>query len=97
MRVSHLVLVALGASGLGACGFLPPSEQQEFTITGAPPVQTADIFRNANPNLNDSLARLACVEGYEKLNEQTIPVDPGALDLWRVRCAPHQIWFWPDS
>src|SRR5260370_244387 len=97
MRISRLALVAVGAAGLGACGFLPPSQQQEFAVSGAPPTEAAGGFRNADPNINETLAQQACVEGYEKLGEQTLPADPGTLDVWRVRCTPHAAWYWPGS
>jgi|GEM_PF-3964338 hypothetical protein len=94
MRIGHLALVVAGASALAGCGFLPPSQQQEFAVTGAPPVPQAGIFRNTNPAINDTQARQACAEGYEKLGEQTLPADPGTFEVWRVRCAPHETWDW---
>jgi hypothetical protein len=93
MRIGRLALVGFSASWLGACGFLPPSQQQEFSVSGAPPTQTAGTFQNADPEINDALARQSCADGYEKLGEQTLPADPGTLEVWRVRCAPHEAWY----
>ena len=96
MRIASLALTMLGASCLGACSFLPPSQQQEFAVSGAPAVQTGAVFRNADANLNDVLARQVCADGYEKLGEQSLPVDTGTLTLWRVRCAPRvETWYLP--
>jgi len=97
MRIGQLALVAFSASWLGACGFLPPSQNQEFAVSGAPPTQTVGVFRNADANIDDGLARQICIDGYEKLSAQTLPADPGTFEVWHLRCAPHQAWFWPLS
>ncbi|MEI9982044.1 MAG: hypothetical protein WDN69_01795 [Aliidongia sp.] len=94
MRISRLALIVSSASLVGACGFLPPSQQQQIALTGAPPTQTAGIFRNADPNINDTLAQQACVEGYEKLGGQALPTDLGTIEEWQIRCAPHSAWSW---
>jgi hypothetical protein len=94
MLMRRFALIVFGASWLGACGFLPPSQQQQFSVSAAPPTQIAGVFSNTDPNLNDSLARQGCVEGYEKVSGQTLPADPGTLDVWRVQCAPHDPWTW---
>ena len=61
-----------------------------------PTAQTGAVFRNADANLNDGLARQICADGYDKLAEQTLPADPGTLTLWRVRCAPRdEFWYLP--
>ena len=65
MRISHLALTALGTLGLGACGCLPPSQQQQFAVSGAV-AQTAGTFRNTDPQFNDRLAQQICVEGYQE-------------------------------
>ena len=93
MRISHLALVVLGTLGLGACGFLPPSQQQQFAVSGAL-AQSAGTFRNTDPQINDHLAQQICVEGYQKLGAQTLPADPGTLEEWHVQCAPHEAWAW---
>ncbi len=94
MRISHLALLALGTLSLGACsGFLPPSQQQQFAVSGAV-ASTPATFRNTDPQINDRAAQQICVEGYSKLGAQTLPADPGTLEEWRVECAPHDPWTW---
>jgi hypothetical protein len=93
MRFGNVALAIFSASWVGACGFLPPSQQQEFAVSAAPPSSAAGLFSTIDPNLNDTLARQNCVEGYERLGEQTVPADPGTLAVWRLRCAPHASWY----
>jgi hypothetical protein len=94
MRMRRFGLIVFSASCLGACGFLPPSQQQEFSVTAAQPAANAGVFGNTDPRLIGTLAAQGCVEGYDKVTAQTLTVDPGALDVWRVRCAPHDSWAW---
>jgi hypothetical protein len=91
MRSLRLALVVLGAGSLAACGFLPPSEQQQFDVSAAAPSQ--GVFRNADSNLNDTLAQGICATGYEKLNQSTLPAESGSLDVVHVRCAPYPDWY----
>lgn len=91
MKSVRLALVVFGTIGLGACGFLPPSQQQEFAVSAAAPSQ--GVFRNADAGLNDNQAANLCALGYDKLNEATLPADPGSLEVWRVRCQPYPIWY----
>jgi hypothetical protein len=93
MRSGNFMVAMFGALSLAACGFLPPSQQQEFAVSAAPATSTAGLFGTRDPNLNNALARQGCVEGYEKLTEQTLPADPGTWEVWRVRCAPHAPWY----
>lgn len=93
VRVS---LAVLSVSMLGACGFLPASRQQEFSVTGASPVQQAALFRNTDPNINDVLARQYCADGYQRLEQTTVAADPGSLERWRVRCTPYEVRFLPS-
>jgi hypothetical protein len=91
MRTSHLALMALGTLALGACG--APSQNQQFAVSGAV-APAAATFRNTDPQINDRQAREICVEGYEKLDTQTLPAEPGSFEQWRVQCAPHDPWVW---
>lgn len=91
MRSLRLALVVLGAGSLGACGFLPPSEQQEFDVSAAAPAQ--GVFRNADPALNDKQAQGICATGYERLNQSTLPTESGSLDVQHVRCTPYPDWY----
>jgi hypothetical protein len=93
MRSGNFVLAMFGAASLAACGFLPPSQQQEFAVSAAPATAAAGLFGTGNPKLNDTLAQEGCVEGYEKLGDHTMPADPGTIDVWRVRCTPHAPWY----
>ena len=93
MRISHLALLALGTLGLGACGFLPPSQQQQFAVSGAV-AQNPGTFRNTDPQINERFAQQICADGYQKLGAQTLPADPGTLEEWHVQCAPHDAWSW---
>jgi len=93
MRFGNFALVLFSASWVGACGLLPPSQPQEFAVSAATPMPAPSLFGNTDPNLNDLLARQGCIDGYEKLAEQSVPADPGTLQIWRVRCAPHMPFY----
>jgi hypothetical protein len=99
MRIGFLARLgaaAFGISALGACGFLPPSQNPDFTVVGAIAPQP-DIFRNADPNVNDLTAKLYCAEGYERLEQTTLPADPGSFEVSRVQCTPYTLWsFLPE-
>jgi hypothetical protein len=92
MRIGFLARLgaaALGVSALGACGFLPPSSTPDFTVAGAVAAQP-DVFRNADPNVNDVVAKLYCAEGYQRLDEMSLPAEPGSFTVWRVQCTPYE-------
>ena len=93
MRIAHLAFIVVSTLGLGACGFLPPSQQQQFAVSGAV-AQSPGTFRNTDPQINDRLAQQLCAEGYDKLGAKTLPADPGSLEEWQVQCAPHDAWAW---
>ncbi|HVJ53242.1 MAG TPA: hypothetical protein VM689_12305 [Aliidongia sp.] len=93
--LARLGAAAAAVSMLGACGFLPPTETEEFTVTGAV-AQQAGTFRNTDPNINDLNAKLVCADGYEKVDQATLPADPGSLEVWRVHCAPYSVSFLPE-
>jgi hypothetical protein len=86
MRIGRFLAVAMAGLGLSACGFLPPTGPQEFTVTA---VQPADPSGSSDAvALNDQQARLVCAAGYEKVKEDTQPADPGSFEVWQVRCLP---------
>ncbi len=94
MRIGFLARVGialLGTSALGACGFLPASQNPDFTIAGSVAPQPAD-FRNADPQVNDQIAKLYCADGYHKLDEMTLPSDSGTFAVTRVECTPYGDW-----
>jgi hypothetical protein len=87
---ARLGAAVLGVSALGACGLLPDAAPQTFAVVGAIAPQ-ADDFRNTDPNVNDVTARLYCADGYQKLDQATLPADPGSFEQWRVQCTPHSL------
>ena len=89
-------LTVLLATLLGGCGFLPPSQQQEFSIVGEVPPQAtpATGFHTTDANINDTLAKSLCADGYEKLDAKSLPAQDDAHDQesynhWRVRCTEY--------
>jgi hypothetical protein len=86
MRVAFAVAAALI---LGGCSLMPPSQQQEFTVSGAVPAATPAPFRNTDPQIDAVLARQYCADGYQKLGEASLPSDSGTLQQWQIRCTPY--------
>lgn len=91
--VAVLALVGGGFS-LSGCSlvneFLPPTEPQEFVVTGS----IADVptpFRNSEPGVENIHAREICANGFEKLGEDTQPTDQGEINQVRVRCAKFMV------
>lgn len=87
MRIGCFLAVAMAGLGLSACGFLPPTGPQEFTVTAVQPADQSGS-NEAVAALNDQQARLVCAQGYEKVKEDTQPADPGTFEIWQVRCLP---------
>jgi hypothetical protein len=85
------VALALLLPGLGACGLMPPSQQQSFNLSSDPAMRpaVAKPFQNTDPNINAVLAKQICVDDFQKLNQKTLPADSGTIDQWTVRCAPY--------
>jgi hypothetical protein len=90
------------ALALSACAGL--TEQAAYSVSGGsgeapefgvsalsagpmPPNYAA--FNKIDPQIADLHARQICTLGYEKLEERTMPYDPGQLMFWRVRCEPY--------
>jgi hypothetical protein len=87
MRIGRFLVVAMAGMGLSACGFLPPTGPQDFTVTAVQPADQPGSS-DAVAALNDQQARLVCAEGYEKVKDDTQPADPGSFVVWQVRCLP---------
>jgi hypothetical protein len=87
MRVGLVGAMALVLSGLAGCSSTP----QEFTVAGVIGNPGASQFANTDPAINDVLAKQICTDGYEKLDEQSIPADKGSYSQWKLRCTPYRV------
>jgi hypothetical protein len=74
---------------LAACGFLPPSQQQEFSVSSAVPTAEPTPFNSNDPKVNDALARNYCADGYDHLDNGQTKTADGKVSVWRVSCAVH--------
>ncbi|HTH96247.1 MAG TPA: hypothetical protein VL574_02455 [Stellaceae bacterium] len=79
------------ATGLAACGLMPPTQQQPFTVAGSTPVPaaTAKPFQNSDPKIDAVLAKQVCVDNYQKQAAKTLPADDGSFEQWQVQCTPY--------
>jgi hypothetical protein len=84
MRVGLVGALALMV-GLAGCESTP----QEFTVAGVIGTPGASQFANTDPGINDVLAKQVCADGYEKLDEQSIPADKGSYSQWKLRCTQY--------
>ena len=91
--VARLAAALIGCGLLSGCDLLPPSQPQEFAVSGTAPAPADQVFRSHDPKINDVQARGYCADGYDKLAETTIPSDGGDLTEWRVRCTPYEVSF----
>jgi hypothetical protein len=99
MRAAPLLAFTLA---LSACAGI--AEQAAYSVSGGsgetaefgvsalsdgpmPPNYAA--FNRIDPKVADFHARQICSLGYDKLDERTMPYEPGQLTWWRVRCAPY--------
>jgi hypothetical protein len=67
-------------------------ESADFGVSAlaAGPLPASHATLNkVDPQIADLHARQICTLGYDKLEERTMPYDPGQLAFWRVRCAPY--------
>ncbi len=88
MIIRHLSLVLGSVLLLAACAAPAP---QEFAVSQPAVVSPpGTLFRANDPNVNDVLAKGFCADGYQKLDESTLPTDSGDLKAWRVQCAPRR-------
>jgi hypothetical protein len=75
-------------------------ESPEFGVSalsaGPMPANYA-AFNRIDEHVNDFHAQQFCTLGYDKLEQGTMPYDPGTLAWWRVRCVPYELGFWPDD
>ncbi len=87
MRVGLIGAVGLLAalSGLGGCASTP----QEFTVAGVVGNPGASQFANTDPAIDGVLAKQICADGYDKLDEQSVPADKGSYSVWKLRCTPY--------
>jgi hypothetical protein len=88
MRVGLVGAMALVLAGLGGCTGGTP---QEFTVAGVMGNPGASEFANTDPAINDVLAKQICTDGYDKLDEQSIPADKGSYSQWKLRCTPYRL------
>jgi hypothetical protein len=100
--VFFISALSIGVFALSGCAFLPPSHRQDFTVVGDVPgtsVSGANVsvtgagFHNADPDIDAALAKRVCADGYDKLNEATLPSDGSGYDQWRLRCAGDHKFF----
>jgi hypothetical protein len=85
MRVGLVGALALMVAALSGCESTP----QEFTVAGVIGTPGASQFANTDPGINDVLAKQVCADGYEKLDEQSIPADKGSYSEWKLRCTQY--------
>jgi hypothetical protein len=85
-RVSALTAISVM---VGACGFLPPSQQQEFAVTGTVTAAQPTAFLSTEPDVNAVVAKQMCADGYEVLGTSVLPSDKGDMTGWKVRCTPY--------
>ena len=81
-------ILAVGAL-LAGCGFLPPSQPQDFAVSAALPKAQATPFNNNDPMVNDTLARAYCADGYDHLDDGRTRSADGAVSVWRISCTEH--------
>jgi hypothetical protein len=89
MRVGWIGAAGLVAvlSALGGCASTP----QEFTVAGVVGTPGASQFANTDPAIDAVLAKQICADGYEKLDEQSVPADKGSYSMWKLRCTPYHV------
>ncbi|WP_189042293.1 hypothetical protein [Aliidongia dinghuensis] len=73
--------------GLGGCSSTP----EDFTVTGVIANPGASQFANTDPAVDAVLAKQICADGYEKLDEQSVPADKGSFDKWKLRCTQYHV------
>jgi len=95
MRVvfaARVSLLAVLLPSLVACAIEP----QKFAVTGqTEPSPTDALFRSHDPNVTDLKAKAYCADGYDKLDETTLPTNDGTLTQWQVRCTEYRVSFLP--
>jgi hypothetical protein len=88
----RLALLAVALPSLVACSIEP----HKFAVTAqAEPSPPDALFRSHDPNLNDLKAKAYCADGYDKLDETTLPTNDGSLAQWQVRCTEYRVSFLP--
>jgi len=87
-----MALLAVSLPSLVACSIEP----QKFAVTAQSEPSPSDaLFRSHDANLNDLKAKAYCADGYDKLDETTLPTYEGTLTQWQVRCTEYRVSFLP--
>ncbi len=88
MRVGLVGALALGVVCLGGCANSTP---QEFTVAGIVANPGASQYANTDPTIDAVLAKQLCADGYDKLDETSVPADKGSYSQWKLRCTPYHV------
>ncbi len=88
MRVGLVGALALAVVGLAGCSNSTP---QEFTVAGIVANPGASQYANTDPAIDGVLAKQLCADGYDKLDETTVPADKGSYSQWKLRCTPYHV------
>jgi len=86
MRVGLAGWMALMMAGLAGCTGTTP---QQFTVAGLIANPGASQYANTDAGIAPVLAKLICADGYDKLDEKTVPADKGSYDQWKLQCTPY--------
>ncbi len=95
MRATHAFLIlATAAALLGGCAN-PIPVRRDIGVSalqkkGEIPPEFA-LFNNFDPRVAALLAGQLCATPYRVLEQKTMPMEPGELIAWRIKCEPYRM------
>jgi len=84
------IMAAMATLMVGACTVLPPSDIQDFSVSGSVAAPQPALFLNTDPTLTATLAKQSCADHADVLGTSMVPSDKGDIGVAHVSCTRYR-------